>query len=190
MRIQTIIHRFLLVGITISSILLPLVRLENAIATTDTYKDKKLLARGGRQRSEKPGGDFTNWDGNIILPENSIVTKKPGLNQDFTVRFTDKIDFRVEVWDPSIGRNNGGGIESVTFEISDESGNSVHKETIKTIKMRDLYCPFGVGGDPRPGQGRCNSGLLANNHLYSVNITVQPKNASKGGAFWFFKIQT
>jgi hypothetical protein len=177
MKKQTLIYRFCLVGVVASLILLPLGRFDRAIAITDTDRDKELLARGNRPRLQKPGGVDGDLKGGILLPEDSTIAEADG---SFAAQFTNRKGFRVVVWDPNSGERDGDGIKSVTFHIFDETTGTNYDHT----EMKAGYCPFG-GGEPK-----CNASQLASNHTYRVLIEVQPRNSSRTGASWNFKIQT
>ena len=60
-----------------------------------------------------------------------------------TAVFRDRVVFQVEVFDRTAGQRDGAGIESVTFTITDETGQEVHTRTEKTPG----FCVFG-GGEP------------------------------------------
>jgi hypothetical protein len=179
MSMQTPIYRFLTIGVAASLILLPLVNFDRAIATTDINKTKELLADGNRPKLQKPGGVDGDLTGGILLPGDATITEADG---SFIARLTNSKDFQVLVRDPKKGKRDGDGIESVTFQIFDETAGINYKHT----EMKAGYCPFG-GGEPK-----CNASQLVNHHTYRILIEVKPRDPSPlhPGASWNFKIQT
>jgi hypothetical protein len=177
MSMQTPIYRFFTIGVAASLILLPLVNFDRAIATTDINKTKELLADGNRPKLQKPGGVAGDLTGGILLPGDAIITEVDG---SFIARLTNSKDFQVLVRDPKKGKRDGDGIESVAFQIFDETTGINYEHT----ERKAGYCPFG-GGEPK-----CNESQLVNNHTYRILIEVKPRDREHKGASWNFKIQT
>ena len=104
--------------------------------------------------------------------------------------FGDRIVFQAEVFDKSIGRADGAGIESVTFTIRDENGDIVHERTERSPG----YCVFG-GGEPActvwrfAEHGyRWPNGAAVQPGVHDVQIFIQPKSGEAVTWFWSFRI--
>jgi|WetSurMetagenome_2_1015567.scaffolds.fasta_scaffold34696_2 hypothetical protein len=105
--------------------------------------------------------------------------------------FHDKIVFQAEVFDRNVGKTDGAGIESVTFTIRDENGNTVHERTERTPG----YCVFGGGepdctvwrfsehGDRWPGGAQLQPGV------HDAQIVIKPKSGDAVTWFWSFRIE-
>jgi len=94
-------------------------------------------------------GGRAELDGQIILP---------GVSQDQVtdpVVFRDKLVFRVEAYDPSVGTTDGAGIDNVKITINrEDDGQTVYERT----ENQAGYCVFG-GGEPD-----CNVFVFADNY--------------------------
>jgi hypothetical protein len=139
MRRQTFIYRFYLLGIAVSFIFLPMIELDDAIATTHTPGEAELLARHNRPKLQKPGGNNGNLEGGILLRRDSIISEEA--DGSFVARFTNRVNFQAQVWDPSVGTRDGDGIESVTFKILDEEAVDTNNIVHEKIEKNPGYCP-------------------------------------------------
>ena len=108
--------------------------------------------------------------------------------------FGDELQFQTIASDPSVGSDNGAGIESVTFYIVDSQGNKLHERSEKT----PLYCAFGGGDD---GQN-CNVWRFSehndqwpngtpveNGASYKLQVIVKAKNGQQTQQELSFTIQ-
>ncbi len=105
--------------------------------------------------------------------------------------FRDRIVFRAEVFDRQAGQTDGAGIESVTFTLRDENGDTVHERT----ERNPGYCVFGGGepdctvwrfsehGDKWPGGASLKPGV------HDVQIVIKPKNGEGATWFWSFRVE-
>jgi hypothetical protein len=109
--------------------------------------------------------------------------------------FHDKMALQAIIRDPKAGSKDGAGIKNVVFQIYEGqdtvSDSLVYSHTENTAG----FCIFG-GGEPT-----CNLLDLAYTHnwpdtnkpikqgLYSVQITSNPKNPDRNGAFWHFQFK-
>ncbi len=105
--------------------------------------------------------------------------------------FRDRIVFRAEVFDRKVGHTDGAGIESVTFTIRDENGDTVHEQTERNAG----FCVFGGGepdcivwrfsehGDKWPGGAQLLPGV------HDAQIVIKPKNGDAVTWFWNFRIE-
>ena len=105
--------------------------------------------------------------------------------------FRDKIVFRAEVFDRQVGQTDGAGIDSVTFTIRDETGDTVHERT----ERNPGYCVFGGGepdctvwrfsehGNKWPGGAQLQPGV------HDAQIVITPKNGDPVTWFWSFRIE-
>lgn len=80
------------------------------------------------------GGDLNGLDGSLVLPgQRGQITESP-------VKFRDRMNVRMRVWDPAVGVKDGAGIESVDFTITaTDSGEVVFRRRETTA----AYCLFG-----------------------------------------------
>lgn len=71
--------------------------------------------------------------------------------------------FEAEAWDPAVGTNNGGGITSVTFNLYDSIGNTIHTHSDITAS----YCAFGEDSS-------CNdaASIVLSSGTYTLEATV------------------
>lgn len=104
--------------------------------------------------------------------------------------FSERMVFQVEVRDRSVGPNDGDGIESVRFTITDVLGQQVHVRQENNAG----YCVFG-GGEPD-----CNVWLFADSGYrwpdgevlfpgnYSVVIDITPAQGEAVSWFWNFDV--
>jgi hypothetical protein len=105
--------------------------------------------------------------------------------------FHDRIVFRAEVFDRQVGHVDGAGIESVTFTIRDETGDTVHQRTERTPG----YCVFG-GGEPECTVWRFSEhsdkwpgGAPLRPGVHDAQIVIKPKNGDAVTWFWSFRIE-
>ena len=133
-----------------------------------------------------PGaGNPNGLEGQIVLPGN------PELSGDIPI-FQRTIAFHLRVYDPAAGTQNGAGIQSVDFAITDPEGKTVHERTEQNPK----YCAFGGGDGDQP----CNvlvfadfGNLWPNGPLvisdvccYKANMVVHTQDPDKDEANWLF----
>lgn len=107
-----------------------------------------------------------------------------------TASFRDRIVFQVEVFDRTVGQQDGAGIESVAFTITDETGQEVHTRTETTPG----FCVFG-GGEPdcivwrfSEHGGQWPGGASLQPGVHGVQIFIKPKNGAAVTWFWSFRI--
>lgn len=105
--------------------------------------------------------------------------------------FRDRIVFRVEVFDNSVGQTDGAGIATVSFTITDPNGETVHEH----IERNAGYCVFG-GGEPDCEIWRFSehgnkwpSGAGLRNGTHSVQIVITPQYSDPVSWFWSFQIE-
>lgn len=105
--------------------------------------------------------------------------------------FRDRIVFQVEVFDGTAGHDDGAGIESVTFSITDETGQEVHRRVEKTPG----YCVFG-GGEPTctvwrfsEHGGKWPGGAPVHPGVHDAQIVIQPKSVEPVTWFWSFRVE-
>ncbi len=129
-----------------------------------------------------PGfGDPHGLIGQIVLPGYSGPVNPPV--------FTDRIVFRLKVYDPDKGRQDGAGIISVDMSIVDPSGKTVQSRTERTAG----YCVFG-GGEPNcviwnfheHNNAWPDGTPVCTGDNYQANMNVHAADANKDGAFWGF----
>ncbi len=90
--------------------------------------------------------------------------------------FTNRLYFRMFVWDPNRGNQDGDGIDHVEFEIFEQFGDF---RTVHTQRENNhSYCSFG-GGEPNcnvlslgPGATWPSTGIQIESGDYSVQATV------------------
>ena len=96
---------------------------------------------------------------------------------DFTQPFVIRVAARA-----ANGAKDGDGIDSVHFEIFDESGQRVHDRTERNAK----FCAFG-GGEPdctlwlfseHDNQWPSGQALASSEHSYTLRVTVLAKNGA------------
>ena len=96
---------------------------------------------------------------------------------DFTQPFVIRVAARA-----ANGAKDGDGIDSVRFEIFDESGQRVHDRTERNAK----FCAFG-GGEPdctpwlfseHSNQWPSGQALASSEHSYTLRVTVLAKNGA------------
>lgn len=147
--------------------------------TLAEVKSSLLIARHRFNPYSPITGDEQDWaKGAVWTPNNSFV-------------FTKTLDFRVSAYDPSVGTQDGAGIDSVNISIADSSGNIVHQRLEKNAG----YCPFG-GGEPecdvlsftRTGY-KWPNGTPIQSGSYQVNLQVNSKDTSKPQLFWSFNFE-
>lgn len=131
-------------------------------------------------------GGQSELKGKIIIPGFTRDQLK-GPNNDVT--FRDRLVFRVEVYDPQKGNQDGAGIESVKIVINGPNGE-VHERTERTAG----YCVFG-GGEPD-----CNVFSLRDhnrwperdeeiqNGNHAVDIFITTKDGREEQWIWNFEI--
>jgi hypothetical protein len=78
------------------------------------------------------GGTLNGLEGSLVVPGQRGQIEG-------VVEFRDRINVRMRVWDPAVGGNDGDGIESVDFAITDDNGEVVFKRR----ETRQAYCLFG-----------------------------------------------
>lgn len=129
-----------------------------------------------------PGFGTTNGlTGEIILP-GYVGPIDP-------VVFTDRIVFRLAVFDPDAGQFDGANIARVDVSIDDPLGNTVHVQP----EQNSWYCSFG-GGAPA-----CNVWVFSQHNKqwpngtpvcagqgYQANMIVTTQNGNKTDASWRF----
>lgn len=129
-----------------------------------------------------PGFGTTNGlTGEIILP-GYVGPIDP-------VVFTDRIVFRLAVFDPDVGNFDGANIARVDVSIDDPLGNTVHVQP----EQNSWYCSFG-GGAPA-----CNVWVFSQHNKqwpngtpvcagqgYQANMIVTTQNGNKTDASWRF----
>ncbi|MDQ3249871.1 MAG: hypothetical protein M3Q45_11775 [Chloroflexota bacterium] len=138
-------------------------------------------------------------DGNLTLrgsraPEEGRNLLLPGFSRaDVTdpMVFDDRIAARVEVFDPAVGRQDGDGIATVTFSISDENGTLVHEQREETAP----YCLFG-GNEPlcttltfAENDYRWPNGASITNGQYETAIVIQPRYGEPAIWVWRFQVE-
>jgi hypothetical protein len=108
--------------------------------------------------------------------------------------FGDELQFQTIASDPSVGSDNGAGIESVTFYIVDSQGNKLHERIEKT----PLYCAFGGGDDghncnvwrfSEHNNQWPNGTPVENGGSYKLQVTVKAKNGQQTQQELSFTIQ-
>ena len=128
-----------------------------------------------------PGfGNPNGLTGRITLPGYRGPLDEPSI--------TDRIVFRLEVFDPSVGGKDGAGITSVDFSISDPNGNQRYASTID----QPPYCAFA-------GSPECDEYVFAERadawpdgtsicagSGYQANMIVHTTNPERDSAFWGF----
>ncbi|RLT45269.1 MAG: hypothetical protein DWI57_01165 [Chloroflexi bacterium] len=95
--------------------------------------------------------------------------------------FTNRLYFRMFVWDPNRGNQDGDGIDHVEFEIFEQFGDF---RTVHTQRENNhSYCSFG-GGEPNcnvlalgPGATWPSTGIPIESGDYSVQATVFLKDS-------------
>lgn len=142
-------------------------------------EDGNLNLRGSLERNEGR---------NVLLPGFA----RAEVSNPLILR--DRIALRVEVFDPAQGRGaqgrgDGDGIESVTFNINDENGNTVHTNRETSAP----YCLFG-GSDPLCSTYffaehgyRWPDGAPISNGLHETAIVIQPVRGD--AAIWVFRFR-
>jgi len=105
--------------------------------------------------------------------------------------FHDRLVFQVEVFDRNVGKNDGAGIESVTFTIRDETGSTVHERT----ERAPGYCVFG-GGEPdctvwrfSEHGNRWPGGADLQPGVHDAQIVITPKHGDAVSWFWSFRVE-
>lgn len=102
------------------------------------------------------------------------------------------IAFRLQVHDPAAGDQDGAGITSVDFFITDlNSGETVHERTERVPG----YCAFG-GGEPvcdvfdfAENDFTWTNGQPIANGFYEVQAIVHTQDVGKDGANWGFTFE-
>ena len=145
-----------------------------------------VLPVDGSDGNRDLGNDHPLKDGrNISLPGFAqYETSDPMV-------FRERMVFQAEVRDSSVGPNDGDGIQSVRFAITDDRGQEVHVQQENDAG----YCVFG-GGEPD-----CNVWVFAETGYrwpdgamlfpgsYSVVIDITPTQAEAVSWFWSFRVE-
>jgi hypothetical protein len=108
--------------------------------------------------------------------------------------FGDELQFQTLANDPSVGSNNGDGIDNVVFRIYDSQGNIVHERTERNA----LYCAFGGGDDLQncevwrfsENNNAWPAGApLENGGAYRLDVTVNALNGQSARQELAFVVQ-
>lgn len=129
------------------------------------------------------GGDPKGLIGRMLLPGYG------GAPQVDVPVFSQQIVFRLFVYDPDFGNNDGAGINSVDMQITDPNGLVVQSRT----EQNAAYCVFG-GGEPDCSVWKFaehnnqwpNGTPVCRGQGYQAIMTVDAKNDNNDGALWRF----
>lgn len=129
-------------------------------------------------------GDNGDLKGNLVAPAGLALKLKP-------LTFHDHVVFEVRVRDPGAAdKQNGGGIASVEFSITNENGD----EVLHHIEKSPAFCPFGNSGPPcdvwwfKDHGNKWPKGQPAQPGRYQVQINIQPAGKDRRGANWNFDL--
>ncbi len=192
MRKQPIIYRlcfvaFGFVTFVVSLSLLTGFRFNPVTATIDANKGGNLIARTNRLRltGAKPGGDTSNVNGSILIPEESVVNPDASDPTPLIARFTKEIMFQVKAWDSNKGNRDGDGIEKMEISITkDNQQEPIYNHTEKSSP----YCFF-TGGSPCGNLKKIwTNGQPIENGQYRADIQIYLKNSSQPTQ-WFFRFE-
>ncbi len=114
------------------------------------------------------GGNLGGLDGSLVLPGQS------GQIKDSPVKFSDRMNVRMRVWDPAAGVNDGDGIESVDFTIRVKNDNDDGEVVFKRRETTQAYCLFGSDSV------NCQSFIFARSDFTWPRSEVLPQRMKNG----------
>jgi hypothetical protein len=138
------------------------------------------------------GNETLHIRGPLDIKEGRYVLV-PGFDEndlDDPVVFRDRAVFQVEVADTNQGSEDGAGIQSVEFQISDSSGLVYSK-----VEQTAPFCAFG-GNDPlcpalvfAQAGNRWPSGQEIRDEFHDVTIIITTTEGVRSDWFWSFEIE-
>ncbi|MBI5566403.1 MAG: hypothetical protein HY870_16000 [Chloroflexi bacterium] len=106
-----------------------------------------------------------------------------------SIVFTDRIVFRLKVFDPDAGATDGANIQSVAITIDSPRGETAHAQT----EVTSWYCAFGGGAPACPvwvfaeHDNRWPNGTpVCAGQGYQANMIVTTANGNRTDASWRF----